>query len=481
MSVRRSLAWSYASQISAYAVTFAVSLVVARLLSPSEVGEFAVATAVAGVLSIVSAFGVGPYLVREATVTPAKTATAFTVNAIVNLILGLVIAATAVLGARLFSDPAIGRVLILLAALPVLGIFEFLPITLLTRDVNFGVVSGITLLRVILNNIIVVVLALRGWSSLSLAAGALSAGLFSVVAYTVVARRHMSLRLSLQGWREIAVFGLQMMSIGGVAATVARLSEIALAKISGLAAMGLYARASGISNLTWETYGVATKVIFVQMAAEQRQSGTVRQTFVRGIQMLTAIMWPCMIGLAVLSRPFVHWFYGDRWLAAALPLSILMLAQAVALSFGMNWELCVLTRRTAWQARVEVTRSVIGALAFCLGAVVGLAAASAGRLVESLIGLMFYRGKMPAMAGSPPGELGRVYAQSVGLTLAAVTPSGGLMLFTGWSATTNPLAILATVILGGAVWMALLARGDHPLMAELKLSVSMLVGKRVQG
>lgn len=52
MSVRRSLAWSYGGQVFTFLVTFASSVVVARLLGPREMGVFAIAMATYGFLSI---------------------------------------------------------------------------------------------------------------------------------------------------------------------------------------------------------------------------------------------------------------------------------------------------------------------------------------------------------------------------------------------------------------------------------------------
>jgi O-antigen/teichoic acid export membrane protein len=472
MSVRRSLAWSYGGHAIAFVFTFGASVVVARILSPRELGVFALALAATGVLAILSAFGVGPYLVREQHISPAKSATAFTVNGIVNVSLALAILMLGSLGSAFLAEPSVGRVLKVLAILPIIGIFEFLPLTMLTREMRFSAISLITITKAIVNSLTVVLLAWDGWSSLSLPLAAVASGLFGVAAYNFFARRHVSLRLSLTNWREIATFGLHMMSIGGVASAVSRISEIVLAKLLGLAALGLYARATSVANPAWDAYGLATRVIFVQMAAEHREYGTARDTFMRATQIITAIMWPATIGLAVLSRPFVHLVYGDKWLQAAGPLAILMLAQFVALTFGMNWELCVLSRRTSWQARVEIARAMIGLAAFSFGAMFNIVGAAAGRVIEASVGFLLYRPKMEEMIGSPPGELSRAYSQSALVTAGAVAPSGILMIFTGWSQATNPAAILVVITLGLAIWWLLLGRLDHPLAAEIKSVVA---------
>ena len=94
--VRRAVIWTFAGQGASFALSFFGSVAVARLLSPYELGVFAVALAVIGVLQVIAAFGVGLYVVREAELTPAALDTAYTVNALLSLGLAASIAAASV-------------------------------------------------------------------------------------------------------------------------------------------------------------------------------------------------------------------------------------------------------------------------------------------------------------------------------------------------------------------------------------------------
>ena len=75
MSVRKAIAWSFAGQIASFVASFATMVALARLLTPREVGIYAVGLAVTGVLQALSAFGVGTYLVREEELHPQTIAT----------------------------------------------------------------------------------------------------------------------------------------------------------------------------------------------------------------------------------------------------------------------------------------------------------------------------------------------------------------------------------------------------------------------
>jgi O-antigen/teichoic acid export membrane protein len=236
----------------------------------------------------------------------------------------------------------------------------------------------------------------------------------------------------------------------------------------GLASLGLYSRASNLASLIFQNlYGTATGVIFAQLSKTFRETGELRAPFLRGLEMILAVMWPLLIGLAVLSQPAVHILYGAKWQAAAQPLSLLMIAQFVILSFGMNWELFVLRDETARQTNYEIFRAVGGLVLFALGSLFGLSAAAAGRIGEATIGAVAYLPHMSRLSGASLPEFGKVYLESVLLTIAAVSPSLGLMLWSGWSPETSPILIALAVLSGLGLWALALKQLRHPFLNEI--------------
>ena len=468
MSVRKSLAWSYGAQAFIFIQTFAVSVIVARILGPYEMGIFAVGMSIAGALSILSSFGVGPYLVRHESPDAGVKATVFTVNGVLNVLVAAVIAGVALLGSRFGINPGVRQVLLLLAIGPLIGIFDFLPGTFMQREMNFRMISMIAMGKAVVSSLVLLSLALAGFGYLSPPLAMLGSTLFSTLVTIAVARQHFSVRIATTGWQDLTKFGMQMMSIGGLAALVQRLSELVLSRLQGIASLGIYSRASSLSNQIWDNvYGLSTRVIFSQMAKEMRETGTVHTTFLSGLSMITGLVWPIIIGIAILSQPIIHVLYGEKWSGAAAPLAMLMVSYFVLLCFGMNWELCVLRKQTGWQARMEAMRAVVGLVAFSTGAWFSIVGAALGRVVEALFALCLFGPRMRELAGTEPGQILGVYRRSAALTAAAVLPSFVLMVAEGWSPTTSWLRIAPAIVLGIVAWLATLHRLKHPLLAEI--------------
>lgn len=468
MSVRRSVVWGFAGQFTIAIASFVGSAIVARLISPREVGVYAAGMATMALITGVASFGTNAYVVRESSLGEQQLAAAFTVNLILNTALAFLLVAISNGAAHLLGDPGVAKVLRWLAIVPLVQILEFRPAAMLARDMRFKQIATANVVAALLATTITVTTAFLGQSYMSLAYGVLTGAALNAVGTSLAGYQYVGFRLTLTGTRPIVVFGMRMMSIGGVATIAQRVSEIMLGRILGLAQLGLYARASSLTNLLFvNIYGTATRIAFAKLSQDHRDTGSFKVSFVAAFEMITGVMWPVVIGLAVLSRPFIYHVYGPNWLAAAPILSILMVATFVVVGFGMNWELFILADETARQTRYEIARATFGTSFFMAGAMFGLIGAALGRVVEAVVGLLLYLPHMSRLADLDKGEVTAIYARGMLLTILAVAPCLAVMLFTGWAANTSLGLLASAVLLGIGAWSAGLALLGHPLATEL--------------
>jgi O-antigen/teichoic acid export membrane protein len=100
-------------------------VIIARLLSPHELGVYAPAVATVGLITVVATLGLSAYLIREVELSEQRRATAFTVNAIINLALSLAILAFSFALPKYFDDDSVGPVLRYFVFCPFLRLLAF--------------------------------------------------------------------------------------------------------------------------------------------------------------------------------------------------------------------------------------------------------------------------------------------------------------------------------------------------------------------
>jgi O-antigen/teichoic acid export membrane protein len=468
MSVRKAFLWAIGGQVLAFAATFGTTVTLSRLLSPHEIGVYAISIAITGMLQAVASFGISAYLVSKQELDSGTLSTAFTINGLLSIVLCVSIFATSYL--LTLSDPLVGTTLRLLSMTPLLATVEFLPAVMLQREMRFDLFTRLTIGRTIAGSLTSIAAAVLGAGALSPAYGALAFAGIGAIFFPMAARAHNSFRVSLHGWKGIFLFGIQSLSIGGVSLIGARLSEIILGRMLGLSALGIFTRASSISTILFQNlYGSAARVFMAQMAEEERQGKGLRTIYLRGLDIVLALMWPLLIGIAVLSGPAVNVLFGQRWLGAAMPLSVLMLVQAIGLSFAMSYELFVLRDQIRRQVPLEFVRTIVGVSGLAVGCLFGVTGAATGRLLDSLTGAWLFVPHMRRLSGSRPGELSHLFARNVALTIVAVLPSVAVMSLHGWRADAPLLHVGAAVVAGASLWAAMLRQQRHPLYNEALL------------
>lgn len=470
MKTRNAFFWSAFGQIYSFLINFIGSVIVARLLSPVEMGIYVIGAATVGFISAFTSLGVGAYVIRETELNKAVLTTAFTLNALLALGLSALILLLGQMSNVVLGSPEAGSVLTVLAITPALGVITFHPATLMQRDMQFKTIAAINAVSMTIGTATTIGCALSHFSYMSPAWGAVASAIVTLVGYGMMGSHQMSFSLGLTAWRPILAFGLRMVTITGVATMSARLADIILGRLQGLRALGIYSRASGLSNQIFDNvYGTATRVVFVHLSREYRETGTLKAEFLRSFRMITAVIWPCLFGLAILAPVVVYNLYGEQWISVAPPLAILLVAQIVALFFGMNWELFVIRDETALQTRIELIRSVLGLGVFAIGCTISLTAAAAGRLCDNLIALFMYRKHVARLSEATHGELNRVYGEGMLLSACAATPTAVLMIYERWSEHTPLLAAAIAVALGVVLWMICLFQLHHPLAHEARL------------
>lgn len=477
--VRRALAWTFVGQLLSFAATFGTTVALARILSPREIGIYAIGLAVSGVLQALSAFGIATFVVRERELTPRVLETAFTVNAIVSALLALILFACSFLGQVTTGEPMVASVLRLLAIVPLLGAVEFRPGTMLQREMEFRTISIVTVARTVAIAVVSIAAALMGASALSSAYGAIAGGVVGALGFSLAARHHTGFRLRLEGWRAMSAFGFKTLAIGGIAVLVARASDLILGAILGLTLLGFYNRANALAGVAIaNVYAAIARVLFVKLADDDRAGRDVGASYARSLDMILALMWPLLAGAAVLAGPIVAVLFGQRWLPMAAPFAVIAIAQGVGLAYAMNYELYVLRDEVGRQTRLESIRALAALVAFVAGCSFGIVGASFGRLADTVVGGLLYLPELLRLTSLRRARLLALYGRNAAVTAASVLPSLLVMLVSRWSPDVSRGVLAFCIVAGGAGWLASLRLLRHPLWNELLNQAEALLARR---
>lgn len=469
-SVRSSFAWMGGAQLLTVLFQFVAQVVLARCLSVHEAGIYAFALSVVALLSLIQAAGLKALIIREEVLSEAVEATAFTMNALITIGLSLAILLFALFGGAFLREEGVRHVLQAMAVTPLFSIFYFLPAARMEREGQFARIAVIGIAGALAGALATILLALRGWSYMSVPYGQWVTGAATLILTNILGAPFIRLRLSLRSWRRIGGFGMQMLAVAGVNTASSRLSEIALARVQGLETMGLFFRASSLNTVLWvNLHTLIGRVMLVDFARLHRQGISLRDRYLQSLDITTGLLWPIFAGGAVLAAPALKLIFGEKWVPAAPALSMILIASMIQISISMTWEIFAAKDRLAILTRIEYIRSALTFALFVAACFISLEAAAAVRIVDALLAVALYRRHLHRMTDTTGRDFVRCYGRGLMLTLLACLPALLLVSFAGRrAADLAPASLAAAVALGAAFWLGGLVVLRHVLLDQLR-------------
>jgi O-antigen/teichoic acid export membrane protein len=468
--LRSALFFSFAEKYTLLLLGMGGSMVIARLLTPAEIGLYSVGAVLVGLAQAVRDFGVGPYLTQEKELTMEKMRAALAVSVAVAWLLGLLVLCSSAGVARFYREARLVPVLQLLALNFFVIPFSALTLSSLRRQLRFSALYWINTAHGATQLIVAVCLALCGFGSLSLAWAALLATCAAFLASLLSRPASLPWLPAIRGSRPILVFGV--MSTGGGLIDEAGVAapELIIGKLIGLDAVGLFGKATGLLNLFNQAIASAiSPVVFALFSAQARAGHDTRSAYLTTVSYMTVIAWPFFIVLALMALPLLRLLYGDQWDAAAPLVRLMCCSSALYSMFSMARYLFVATGHVTAQARLDATAAPVRIAAVLLAAPFGLTWVAWAVVLGAVVRSWLTGRYLKRLAGLDLSAMLTAVRKS-GLVAAATVPAPLAVL---WLMPPQPgrwcLPLVAGT--GGALlsWLAGVVCFKHDLASELAL------------
>ncbi|MEQ9395873.1 lipopolysaccharide biosynthesis protein [Haliea sp.] len=339
MSIGRSLTISIAQRYLTIGLQLLSFVIIARLLTPEEIGLYSVAVAVIGIAQILRDFGIGSYLIQERELTDERIRTAFTVTLIVSMTLFLIVLGCAKPAASFYDDERLTGILGLLSINFLLIPFNSTTLSLLKRDMRFGLLAIFSILASVAGTASAIGFAFAGAGYNALVYSSIISTVTLVLAGAVYRRSEFVLRPTLVEWRRITGFGSQVAFTNVLGHIAINMNDLVVGKALGFTAVGILSRAQGVMNLFHrDMMGAIKGVAYPAFAEASRRNADMEDIHNRSITALTAVAWPFYGFFALYPLESLRFLFGPQWDAAAPLVPVFCAAGAVAAiwSLAMN-------------------------------------------------------------------------------------------------------------------------------------------------
>lgn len=366
--VLTALRWTASVKLVGQVASWAMTLIVIRMLAPADYGLMAMAAVLPSFLYLANDFGLDVVLVQRLEQSETMRRQVFGLVILVNLAFLILLFLAAPLVANFFAEPRLTPLSRVLAIQFAFFIFDTLPRAKLERALEFKRLSLVSLAATLVGGLSSFVLAALAFGVWALAYGQLVTVAVTTVGLNLSTWSLCRPSLSLKGvWPHLSFGGL--VTANRLAwAVFEGADKVIGGKFLGQEIFGFYAVALHIATLPiTKTAGVLSAVALPAFSQVQTQAAEVRAYFLKAVRISSVVAFPIFLGMASIAPDLVDLLLGQKWHPTAPLIQILALVMPVRM-------ISMLLPPVLWgvgRPGVSATNLVIAALTMSAALVVG--------------------------------------------------------------------------------------------------------------
>ncbi|MCK0163986.1 oligosaccharide flippase family protein [Marinobacter sp. S6332] len=323
-SIRGAVIFSFSARFAMRFLGLGTTMVVARLLTPEEIGTYAIASAIVMVMAEFRMLGASAYLIREPDIGAEKIRSTLGLTILISWALGLGILLGGFPVADFYQLPPISGIFAILSISFFIAPYISIPMTLLAREMSFKAQFRVLLISSVMGAFVTVSLVLAGWGFWSLAIGQLASPLTQFLIFCWRSPALMQFKPSFDGMRPIIGFGLLSSISLLVRKATVTVPDLIIGKVGTTGDVAMFSRGLGFLEFVSQTLVTgAQPVAFPFLTKTRREGGDLAKAYIQSSVMLGSVIVPVLGVASLASQPAIQLFFGDQWDAAAPIASIL--------------------------------------------------------------------------------------------------------------------------------------------------------------
>lgn len=394
----KGILWSAVERFSTQGVQFLFGILLARLLTPNDYGMIAMLTIFLAVSQTFIDSGFGNALIRKPDRNEADKSTVFFFNIFMAVACYCIIFIAAPFVAQFYGMPELVNILRVLAINLIIQAFGSIQQLNLTIDLNFKTLAKVSFIGTLIGGTAGLISAYRGLGVWSLVVQQMTTTSSKVILFWILAHWRPTTFFNKESFKKMFGFGSKLLASGLLNTLYDNVYDLIIGKAFSAATLGNYSRASHFANFPSSNIsGIFQRVTFPVLSKIQDDHDKLRKGYLKFLNMATLVIFPLMIGLAALSKPFILLILTEKWSNVILILQIVCIAQMWYPVHAINLNILQVMGRSDLFLKLEIIKKIEGITVLCITLPHGIIAMCYGQWFNACFGLVvntYYSGKL---------------------------------------------------------------------------------------
>ena len=296
--VASGVAWSISEKAGSMLTQAVVSIVVANMLVPLDLGIMAVLTVFTALAQVVVDSGFSQTLIRKTQPTDGDYKAVFRFNVATSLVLYVLLTALSPIAARYYGWPVLARVAPVLFLLLPVNALCVIQNTIMVREFRFARLSAITFTASLASGIVAVTMAVSGCGVWSLVGQRVSMMAVKAALLWLSSPWRPRAACKASPLREMAPYSLRLMATDLITALYNNIAQLFIGKIYSGDALGCFNQAQKLKEMPVNSAMQSIQsVTFPALSRIGDHEAKFAEGYRRVIMVTAFVMFPAMAGL----------------------------------------------------------------------------------------------------------------------------------------------------------------------------------------
>ena len=326
-SVLSGVFWKFAERVGAQAVSLIVSIVLARLLAPSEYGAISLVMVFITIANVFVTSGFGTALIQKKDADDIDFSTVFYFSLIFTTLLYVIMFFSAEFIADFYEMPILKPVFrVLSLSIVIMGI-NSVQQAYVSREMIFKKFFYATIIGTIISAVVGITLAYHGFGVWALVAQTLTNNVIDTIVLQLTIQWRPIKAFSLNRLKMLFTYGWKLLVQSVVLQLYSSLRSLIIGKIYTPADLAFYTKGNQFPDLISTNIDSAINTaLFPAMSKEQESIERVKMMARKTTQVTSYVMNPILIGFASVAESFITLLLTEKWLPCVPYLRICCIA-----------------------------------------------------------------------------------------------------------------------------------------------------------
>lgn len=357
----KSVFWSAVERLSTQGVQFLLSIIIARLLLPTDYGLIAMLTIFLAIAQTFIDSGFANALIQRQQRTEADFATVFYFNIAISVIIYLLLYLAAPLIASFYEEPQLVAITRVVGLILIINSFGIVQQAQLTIALDFKRQAIASLAGVTAGGVLGVWMAYSGYGVWALVSQTLLSGLLRVAMLSLFSRWRPRASFSKESFRVLFSFGSKLLLSSLLHTLYTNLYTLIIGKRFPTSDLGYFNRAQTLAQFPSTNFtNIIVRAVYPIQTRLQNDDEQLYAVFLKYLRMSCYLIFPIMIAFCAVAEPLVELLLKEKWLPAVPLLQILCFAYMWDPVMKINHNMLNVKGRSDYFLYAELWKKVAG-------------------------------------------------------------------------------------------------------------------------